>query len=158
MTIIRTLIDRLKIVPAILLLILAGVTFADVVGRNVFAKPMPGSFDIISYMMAILVFSAAPSIARARSHVAVDLLDKYYPDWAARVRDTVIELFVSGLMMLLSWRLAVYGIEAHQFDRVSPDIYLPLWPVAGFCAVLGFVASLTHIANAINITMKRTDK
>ena len=130
----------------------------DVVGRNLLNKPLPGSFDIISYMMAVVVFSAAPGIANERSHITVDILDKYYPKWAARVRDVFVELLIGGLMALMSWRLLVYGIEAHKFNRVSPDIYLPLWPILGFCAMMGFVTSAVHCNNALKIFLERKEK
>lgn len=144
----RNGIDRLALLPALLLLALAVITFVDVVGRNLLAMPLTGSFDIISYMMAVLVFAAAPAVTRSRSHVVVDLLDPFCPAWLARIRGAAIELLSAGILFLLAWRLALYGIEAHEFDRVSPDIYLPIWPIAGFCAAVAGVTGFIHLANA----------
>lgn len=154
----RNGIDRLALLPALLLLALAVITFIDVVGRNLLAMPLTGSFDIISYMMAVLVFAAAPAVTRSRSHVVVDLLDPFCPTWLARARSAAIELLSAGILFLIAWRLALYGIEAYAFDRVSPDIYLPIWPIASFCAFVAGVTGFIHLANATRDILREPEQ
>ncbi|MBB6260375.1 TRAP-type C4-dicarboxylate transport system permease small subunit [Paenochrobactrum gallinarii] len=146
----KTLFEKLALIPALLLLILGLLTFIDVVGRNVFTAPLRGSFDIISYLVAVVVFTSAPFIARARGHIVVDLLDPLYSPRARRIRDGLIEVICGGAMLLLCWWIGIYAWEAYQFDRVSPDISIPIWPVAGLCSVTSFMTALIHFGLAIS--------
>lgn len=146
----KTLFAKLAIIPALLLLILGLLTFIDVAGRNLFASPLRGSFDIISYLVAVVVFTSAPFIARVRGHIVVDLLDPFYSPRARRVRDVIIEMICGASMLLLCWWVGVYAWEAYEFDRVSPDISIPIWPIAGLCSITSFITALIHFGLAIS--------
>lgn len=146
----KTLFAKLAVVPAFLLLILGLLTFIDVTGRNVFRAPLPGSFDIISYLVAVVVFTSAPFIARSRGHIVVDLLDPLYSPRARRIRDIIVEVICGFCMLLLCWWIGVYAWEAYEFDRVSQDISIPIWPVAGLCSVTSFITALIHFGLAIS--------
>lgn len=146
----KTLFEKLALIPAILLLILGLLTFIDVTGRNLFAAPLRGSFDIISYLVAAVVFTSAPFIARSRGHIVVDLLDPLYSPRARQIRNGIIEIICAGSMLLLCWWVGVYAWEAYEFDRVSPDISIPIWPVAGLCSLTSFITALIHLGLAIS--------
>lgn len=145
----RTIMDKLALIPALLLLLLALLTFIDVFGRNLLSAPLSGSFDIISYLVAMVVFSAAPFIARSRGHIVVDLLDPLFPRRSRMIRDFLVEVICGGLLVLLGWWIGVYAREAYEFDRVSPDIFIPIWPIAGLCALSSFITAAIHFSLAI---------
>lgn len=137
------------LLPAAILFVLMAITFLDVVGRDFFASPLPGTYDIVSYLLALMVFASAPGIAARRGHIIVDVLDRFTPAPIARLRNIAIELFLAAMMALFSWRLVLYAIDAYTYDQVSTDIYLPMWPVAAFCALMSAITAIVHCHNVI---------
>ncbi len=135
------------LLPAAILFVLMTITFLDVAGRDLISHPFPGAYDIVSYLLALMVFAAAPAIALKKTHIVVDVLDGITPPWLARIRNILIESLVLIMMGLFAWRLVAYAIDAYTYDQVSTDIYLPMWPVAAFCAVMSVLTLLVHLYN-----------
>ena len=46
----------LKIIMAVFLFVMMVLTAADVIGRYVFNAPISGAFEIVQYLMALVVF------------------------------------------------------------------------------------------------------
>ncbi len=137
------------LLPAAILFVLMVITFLDVAGRDLISHPFPGAYDIVSYLLALMVFAAAPAIALKKNHIVVDVLDGITPLWLARIRNIIIESLVLIMMGLFSWRLMAYAIDAYTYDQVSTDIYLPMWPVAVFCALMSLLTLLVHLYNVV---------
>ena len=60
---------------AIALVAMMLLTVVDVVGRYVFNHPVPGSSEIIEYLLATLVFGTLPIASAYEEHIVVDILD-----------------------------------------------------------------------------------
>ena len=53
-------------------------TVVDVTGRFVFNRPIPGSFEVMEFCLAIVVFSALPLVTWDRRHITVSLFDSFF--------------------------------------------------------------------------------
>lgn len=121
------------------------VTFADVLGRYLFLKPLPAAYEIVSLMMPAIIFLALPLSVLRNIHVTVDLLDSIIPPRVAEFRSVALDLFGSVTMALLAWRLAIRSWDQHRYEEVSDELFLELWPFSAAMAVLCTVTALVFV-------------
>lgn len=50
---------------------IAIITFIDVIGREIFSRPIPGGYEIIQLLMSVGVFFSFPLVALCKGHVKV---------------------------------------------------------------------------------------
>ena len=89
------------------------IILVDVIGRA-FGKPLYGSQDLITMTMVILVFGAMALCDRKGGHIAVDLFERYYPDWMNRLIDILAALI--GAVIFVGIAYAVN--DSAQFSKM----------------------------------------
>ena len=67
----------LKVVAAVMIFSMAGLTFLDVLGRYVFSAPIQGTFEIVGLLLGVVTFAALPLVTHSRTHITVDLFDSF---------------------------------------------------------------------------------
>ena len=66
---------RLSDVAAFALAAMMLLTIADIVMKNLFHRPIPGTFELVEFLMVIAVFFGMPEVFRSQSNICVDLID-----------------------------------------------------------------------------------
>ena len=130
-----------------LLMMLAG-TF-DIIGTNVFAKPIPAAFEFIETMMVVVAFFAIALAQARRAHIRVELVYGFMPrplQFSADVLQFLLSMVFYGLIAYFGWRAGVRSFE--QGEIVPGIISYPLWP-ARFALFLG--ASLMTVQCAVDL-------
>ena len=109
------------------LLAMAGVTLASVVGRVTVSVPLPGDFELVEIGCAVAVFAFLPYCQLKRGHAAVDLVTRKAPP-ALRARlDGASGLLMAAVALLLAWRQALGGADFRANGEESMILGLPLW-------------------------------
>jgi TRAP-type C4-dicarboxylate transport system permease small subunit len=142
-----TLLTRLYfIIMGILAGIAAGVLTAmmflimtDVVLRYVFNSPITGSYEIIQYMMAVLISFAVVYCAYKRGHVSVDIVFDQLPPKPRSIVACLGSLIVLILFIFIAWQNVAYIKETYDQRLTSTILYIPTFPFVAAVAV-GFVA------------------
>jgi TRAP-type C4-dicarboxylate transport system permease small subunit len=102
----RTIADRLIGLSAFFgaagLIIEVGVILVDVVGRA-FNHPLYGSQDLITMTMVILVMGGMALCDREGGHIAVDVLERKYPDAMNRAIDILSALLGAVIFGFICW-------------------------------------------------------
>ncbi len=143
-------------IACILLFAMMAFTFADVMGRYLFASPLPAAYEVVSLMMPALIFCALPRTVLREGHVTVDLLDGYIPAAIARIQAVLVHLICAGILGLIAWRLAVLALDQKYYEEVTDELFLQLWPFSAAMAGLCAVATLAALANAgLGLTRRR---
>jgi TRAP-type C4-dicarboxylate transport system permease small subunit len=109
----------------VLLAPLMALTVADVVGRSFFNKPIPGTFELSEYMLAVIVLLGAAYTQQVKGHVAVDFFTgrcAHRTRAALGVLTGAASLFVVAILV---WQGAVAGIDEKS---VSDQLRIPQWP------------------------------
>jgi TRAP-type C4-dicarboxylate transport system permease small subunit len=109
----------------ILLIPMMLLTSAEVVGRAVWSRPIPGSMELSSYMLAIFILLGIAYTHQVRGHVRVTMLISRLPaKWtiALDVITTLLSLFIIAVMTWQGW---VVGIEERT---VSDMLRVPQFP------------------------------
>lgn len=132
--------DRLYKLPAAVaaldLLLLMLLVAADVTGRYLFNKPVPGGYELVQLLMGVLVFSALPVISRTNEHITIGLLDPYFKGAADVVRRVFVNVFSVAALAFVAWRLGVHAGKLTANGDTTPVLALPLAPIGWFMTVM----------------------
>lgn len=117
----------LSAVPVALIVVL---TFADVLGRYIFASPVRGSVEIIEYAMAAVIFTALPLVTRHRAHVTVSLIDNLVRGRGRTIKLVLCDACSAIALGLLTWRLYLQGKDDLESGSASIVLGLPHAPLS----------------------------
>lgn len=138
-----------SLVAGLALLFLMTLTFTDVVLRSVLNNPLVAATELTRIAVAVVVFTTLPMIAARRQQIVVDLLDWFYVDRWARIRDGVIDI-VCGL--LLYWpvsRIWVLGERALKYGDVTEYLRIPQAYVVFFVLVATVVTAIVLVVGGV---------
>ena len=136
----------LEYLAALSLCILIIVTVVDVFGRYVLNTPLPGAFEYVRALMAIVTFAALPLVSARNEHLRAGILDHLISARVNALREPFIQLVSTVVLGGIAWRL---GSEAAR-KWISKDsltsIDLPLWIPIAFMTVLCVAAFVVTLA------------
>jgi TRAP-type C4-dicarboxylate transport system permease small subunit len=139
------LIDLSATLGALGLMAEVAIILVDVIGRA-FGKPLYGSQDLITMTMVILVFGAMALCDRKGGHIAVDLFERYYPDWMNRLIDILAALI--GAVIFVGIAYAVN--DSAQFSKMlNLSTNLLRLPKVWFQNALSLFALMTAVGMAL---------
>ena len=118
------------IIPLMLL------TFADVLLRGFFNKPIPGTFEISQYMLAVFILLGAAYTQQVKGHVGVDFVtSRLSPRLRAvcEIITTLLSLFIIAIVVWQGW------VEGITEKAVSDQLRIPQYPFRVLVAVGGFL-------------------
>jgi TRAP-type C4-dicarboxylate transport system permease small subunit len=113
-------------------------TAADVIGRAVWARPIPGAVEMSSYMLAVFILLGAAYTQQVKGHVRVGMIVSRLPERAGVLLDMATTLLSLFIISILAWQGWVVGMEERT---VSDMLRIPQYPfrllVAGAAFLLG---------------------
>ena len=120
---------------AMLMMMLAGTL--DIIGTNVFAKPVPAAFEFMAAMMVVVVFFAVSLAQARRAHIRVEVIFQRFPKPMQFFVDTLQYLLNTafyGLIAYFGWAAGLLSFEQGEF--ASGIMNFPIWP-ARFALCVG---------------------
>lgn len=120
----------------ILLVPMMLLTSTDVVGRTLWSRPIHGTVELSSYMLAIFILLGIAYTHQVRGHVRVTMLTSRLPVQAGHVLDLVTTLLSLFIIGLLAWQGWVVGMEERA---VSDMLRVPQRPFKLLVAVAAFL-------------------
>lgn len=136
-------------VVAALLFAMMLVTFADVLGRYVVSRPVPGSTEIIQYLLVLTVFLALPIVTWRDEHISISLLEGAFGELFNRLRRAAVRVLSGTVMLVVAWQMWGHaGMLARNRDVIG-YLELPIAPGAYAVSVLAAVTGVTFLATAV---------
>ena len=115
-------------IGATILALMMFLTALDVALRYLFNSPLSGAFELVEYMMAIVVPFSIVYCAEQRGHVAVELILARFP----RTIQIVVEALVTFVAMLfaivIAWQNYLYIGEVYDSHLTSSVLLIPAYP------------------------------
>jgi len=138
-------INLVEQVAAILLGLVTVLIFFSVLGRYIFARPIPDSFDLSRLLLAVAVIWGFASIGFRGGHIKVDLLTQAMPPhvrkWFDAIAWTVLFIFTAGLL----WKISGRVVSQWPRGETTMDLRLPHWPFLA-AIVIGLAMALVTTA------------
>ncbi len=115
-----------------------------------FIQPIPGTYELVSFLGAVAAAFAMAHTSIKGSHVSVSLLTRLLPK---RVR-TILQIITNTLALvffgLLTWRSILYAEELKLYREVSMTLQLPYYPFVYGVAFASFAMSVVLITYLVN--------
>lgn len=112
------------------IIVMVGVTTADVIGSKIFNLPVPGSTEIVSLAQVATIAFAVAATQRKRGHISVEMfVHRLSPRLQAAIR-VVISMAGFMLFVLLIWGGIEFGHSLREAKEVSATVQIPFFPFA----------------------------
>jgi TRAP-type C4-dicarboxylate transport system permease small subunit len=150
----RLVTNVLIAVASITILAMMVLTGIDVLGRYIFNSPIPGSFELTEFAMAIAVFSALPIVSLSRSHISADLFSAGANGGFRKVQRLICDASGFCFFAIVSWRLWLEAGHTLSHGTTAGLLELPLAPLSYFAAVLSAVNAAVFLAHLSGMTSR----
>jgi len=121
-------------------------TCADVVMRRSFNHPIPGTYEIVGLLGALLISFALAYTTAQKGHIAVEFLVQRLSKKIQRVIDAVNQLLGIMLFVIVAWQSVLYAMDLKESGEVSMTVQMPIHPfvfgIAIGCALVSLVLAL----------------
>ena len=111
-------------------------TFADVMLRGFFNKPIPGTFEISQYILAVFILLGAAYTQQVKGHVGVDFVTSRLSPRLRTICEIITTLLSLFIIAIVVWQGWVEGIAE---KAVSDQLRIPQYPFKVLVAVGGFL-------------------
>ncbi len=145
-TSIQRLRKGLEYLAALALCILILVTIVDVFGRYVLNTPLPGAFEYVRALMAIVTFAALPLVSGRNEHLRAGILDHLMSPRVNALREPFVQLLSTVVLAGIAWRLWSESARKWMSKDILSSIDLPLWIPIAFMAVMCAAAFVVTLA------------
>jgi TRAP-type C4-dicarboxylate transport system permease small subunit len=139
-------------IMAILLFAMMTITALDVIGRYVFNAPVPGGFEIVQYLMAVVIFASLPLTTAAERHLTVSVFENRFRGTTRHVYRIVMLSVSLAALVIIAWRMGVQASVLGRSQQVSGFLQLPLAPIAwtmtALAALAATIAAVKLVAEA----------
>jgi len=124
---------------ALFLLPLMLITVGEVVGRNLFNRPIAGTVELSEYLLAIFILLGVAYTQQVKGYVAVSFFVSRLSlrgQMSLKIVSTVLSLFIFSV---LAWQGLIVGLEE---KTVSDMLRVPQYPFRLLIAAAAFLTCL----------------
>ncbi len=137
-------------VSMVVLLLLMFLTVGDVVGRYLVGfipgvGPVPGSFELTEFMLAVIVLTAIGHTQMKDGHISIDLIVAKFSPRVRAIIDTVINFLSLGMFAMVTWQTIKYAQLLLESHDVSGVLRLPVYPFLIVAAIGCFMFCLAML-------------
>lgn len=145
---VRHLAQAMNYISGVCVMAMMALTCADVVLR-LFRYPIPGTYEMVGFLGALVTAFALAKTTLERGHIAVGFLVQRFSPEVQKQVDRVNTLVLSALFGLISWYSLVFALASRRNHEVSMTLQMPIYPFiigisAGF-AMLFIISILRFI-------------
>jgi TRAP-type transport system small permease protein len=148
----------LNIVSIAVLVIMTLLVTADVIVRRLFSSPIPGTVEILTLGLGVVVFASLAYCEVKQEHVILDLITVKFKKLPKTINSIFIRLISTGLLGMISWQLFLYAGDTKKSNQVGATIDMPTYPfvfVAAIGASLFTLVFLVRLVSSIHEVTKR---
>ncbi|HWU60862.1 MAG TPA: TRAP transporter small permease [Ensifer sp.] len=139
----------LLVVAICALVVMMGITVANVLMRYLFNAPISGAYDLVEICLPISVFLALPSAIAAGQPIVIDLIDGIVGEGTVRVLKTIAGAAGAIILAFLFWAMWKPAHDAYVYGDVKPEFGFPVWIIWAFALFGVFNSALSAIATLI---------
>jgi TRAP-type C4-dicarboxylate transport system permease small subunit len=120
-------------------------TLADVVLRG-FGRPIPGTYELVGILGAVIIGFSIPYTSMSRGHVIMDFLTESLSGPVRTWLHVLTRVLAIAFFIIAGWNLCMLGHGYSKAGEVTLTLKLPLSPVFYVVAFCCFVECLMLVA------------
>jgi len=137
-------------IAGVALLLLMLLTVADVTLR-LFKRPILGTYELVSFLGALVFGLSLPFTSWKRKHIYVDFFIFGLSTKARRVFNTATRCLVIPLFFWIGFNLIHYGMDLRKSGEVSSTLHIPFYFIAYAIGICCFVECLVLFCDVVKI-------
>ena len=150
-------------IAMVVFLLLMFMTVGDVVGRYMVGiipgfGPIPGSFELTEFMLAVAVLTAIGHTQVKREHISIDLVIDMFPPRVQAIIDSVTNFLTLAVFVLVTWQTTKYAQLLYTSNDVSAVLRLPVYPFLIIAAIGCFMFCLAMLSTFLHSLKKAIKK
>ena len=126
-------------------------TTGEVIGRAVWSKPIPGSMELSSYMLAVFILLGVAYTQQVKGHVRVSMLISLLPARTRACFEALTSLLSLCIVAVIAWQGWVIAMEERA---VSDMLRIPQAPFKFLVFVAGLLLSLELLLDLVDSVRK----
>lgn len=107
------------------------------VGMRFFHAPYAGTYELVSFLGALVTAGALAHTQRRKDHIVVDILSEKFPPALKRFLDAVNYAATSLLFGVIAWQVWVWGDKIRIGGELSETLKLTYYPFV-YAVAAGF--------------------
>lgn len=111
--------------------------------------PVPGDFELVEMVTAVVVFFFLPWCYLKNGHASVDLVYMHMPPWAQRAVTIFSDLMMLLVWVVLTWRLALAMLDKINEGETTFILQVPVWWAFAVCLFGAVVGCVTYLAKTL---------
>jgi len=115
-------------IGATMLALMMLLTALDVGLRYLFNRPLSGAFEMVEYMMAIIIPFSIAYCAEQRGHVAVELILARFPKRMQLIVEALMTFVAMLFAVVIAWQNFIYIGEVYDSHLTSSVLLIPAYP------------------------------
>jgi len=124
-------------------------TAVDVCLRYVFNSPITGSFELVEFMMALIVPFSIVFCASERAHIQVDIVLEHFSKEIRLFFEFLGNILSFFLFALITWQTVIYIAEQYESRLTSAVLYIPVYPFIGAMAAAFLILCFLLLAELL---------
>jgi len=118
------------------------ITAADVLLRYIFNRPISGTWELTSYMMAVVVGFGLSYCALVKGLISVEVLTSRFSPRAQAIFNCITYFFSFLFFSLVTWQSILYIKLIFESNLVSAVLVIPTFPFVAALALGSLVFTL----------------
>jgi TRAP-type C4-dicarboxylate transport system permease small subunit len=111
-------------------------TFVDVLGRYAFKAPVFGASELISFLLAAMLFSGLALVSGEHGHITVTLFENWLDRKIGFARRWFIQAFCLAALALVAVKLARHALRMTRDRTATIVLDLATWPLTAAMALM----------------------
>jgi len=125
---------------------------------RIFQVPVSGTYEVVSFLGAIVTAGALGYTQKRKDHIVVDILSEKFPAPVKRELDRISYILILVFFSIVSWQTFVYAKRLMRTGELSETLKIAYYPFV-FLVGIGFaVLSLTSFLDLIETFWPRAEK
>lgn len=140
-----------------LLVALIGMSIVSIVGRKLFATPVPGDLEVMQMGTAMAAAALLPYCELRNRHIRVDFFTARLNANLKLRLDGLAHLLLCCVAILLAWRTTAGALSVRESEETSQMLGWPSWiPVAAMVPSFVLLAFAAAYHAFLNLVLGRT--
>ena len=125
------------------------------VALRIVRAPVSGTYEVVSFLGAVVTAGALGYTQRRKDHIVVDILSDRFPGPVKRVLDAVSHALALVLFSIVSWQTFVYGKRLMRTGELPETLKIAFHPFV-FLVSAGFaVLALTLLLDLLGTVWRK---
>ena len=135
------------VLVALMLMVVVSVAGRALIGVGL--GPVPGDFELVEVGVGISVFFFLPWCYLKGGHATVDLLHMHMPRWFQKTVDTVSDLLMLAVWLVMTWMLWEGLLEKKEYVETTFILQMPIWWAYAICFAGAVMGCVTYLAKTL---------